>query len=174
MAIQFELYKTPRPKDEEGKEVYHARVVNFQHIDTDYLAKEIQIATSLTVGDVKSVLESLSDFMGDRLREGQSVHLDGIGYFQVKLNSKEPITSPKLKANQIKLKANISFKADAKLKRSVSVVHVERSKLRRHSASRHIKRLKEEKKLKNINSYYNPIYVPMPGYYGKAEIKTDE
>ena len=72
MAIQFELYKTPRPKDEEDKEVYHARVVNFQHIDTDYLAKEIQIATSLTEGDVKSVLESLSHFMGDRLREGQT------------------------------------------------------------------------------------------------------
>ena len=193
MAIQFELYKTPRPKDEEDKEVYHARVVNFQHIDTDYLAKEIQIATSLTEGDVKSVLESLSHFMGDRLREGQSVHLDGIGYFQIKLNSQEPITSPKLK-------------------RSVSVVHVERSKLKPHSAvlsndeidklltnyfksnpvltrrdfqglcgftpttaARQIKRLKEEeKKLKNINTYYNPIYVPMPGYYGKAEIKTDE
>ena len=36
MAIQFELYKTPRPKDEADKETYHARVVNFQHIDTDY------------------------------------------------------------------------------------------------------------------------------------------
>lgn len=202
MAIQFELYKTPHPKDEEDKVTYHARVVNFQHIDTDYLAKEIQIATSLTEGDVKSVLDSLCHFMGDRLREGESVHLDGIGYFQIKLNSKEPITSPKLKANQIKLKANISFKADAKLKRSVSVVHLERSKLKRHStsrsndeidrlltnyfsnnpvltrsdfqglcnftastAARHIKRLKEEKKLKNINTYYNPIYMPMPGYY---------
>ena len=211
MAIQFELYKTPRPKDEEGKETYHARVVNFQHIDTDYLAKEIQIATSLTEGDVKSVLDSLSHFMCDRLREGESVHLDGIGYFQIKLNSKEPITSPKLKANQIKLKANISFKADIKLKKSVSVVHLERSKLKPHSASRsneevdklltnyfnnnpiltrsdfqrlcgftpttaarHIKRLKEEKKLKNIHTYYNPIYMPMPGYYGMAEIKEDE
>ena len=210
MAIQFELYKTPHPKDEEGKETYHARVVNFQHIDTDYLAKEIQIATSLTEGDVKSVLDSLSHFMGDRLREGESVHLDGIGYFQIKLNSKEPITSPKLKANQIKLKANISFKADIKLKKSVSVVHLERSKLKPHSASRsneevdklltnyfsnnpiltrsdfqrlcgftpttaarHIKRLKEEKKLKNIHTYYNPIYMPMPGYYGMAEIKED-
>ncbi len=140
MAIQFELYKTPHPKDEEYKETYHARVVNFQHIDTGYLAKEIQMATSLTEGDVKSVLESLSHFMGYRLREGESVHLDGIGYFQVKLNSQEPITSPKLKANQIKLKANICFKADAKLKRSVSVVHVERSKLRNHSASFRMKR----------------------------------
>ena len=43
------------------------------------------------------------------------------------------------------------------------------------TASRHIKRLKEEeKKLKNINTYYNPIYVPMPGYYGKAEINTNQ
>ena len=40
MAIQFELYKTPHPKDEEDKEVYHARVVNFQHIDTDYFGKK--------------------------------------------------------------------------------------------------------------------------------------
>ena len=111
MAIQFELYKSPARKDEEDKELYHARVVNFQHIDTDYLAKEIQQATSLTEGDVKAVLESLSHFMGSRLREGERVHLDGIGYFQVKLNSLEPITSPKLKANQMKLKANIGFKA---------------------------------------------------------------
>ena len=207
MAIQFELYKTPRPKDEADKEAYHARVVNFQHIDTDYLARQIQTATSLTEGDVKSVLESLSHFMGERLREGESVHLDGIGYFQIKLNSQEPITSPKLKANQIKLKANISFKADIKLKKSVSVVHLERSKVKRHSASRsneevdklltnyfsnnsiltrpdfqglcnftattaarHIRRLKEEKKLQNINTYYNPIYAPMPGYYGRAKL----
>ena len=197
MAIQFELYKTPRPKDEADKETYHARVVNFQHIDTDYLARQIQTATSLTEGDVKSVLESLSHFMGERLREGESVHLDGIGYFQIKLNSQEPI----------KLKANISFKADIKLKKSVSVVHLERSKLKRHSASRsneevdklltnyfsnnsiltrpdfqglcnftattaarHIRRLKEEKKLQNINTYYNPIYAPMPGYYGRAKL----
>ena len=198
MAIQFELYKSPARKDEEDKELYHAWVVNFQHIDTDYLAKEIQQATSLTEGDVKAVLESLSHFMGSRLREGERVHLDGIGYFQVKLNSLEPITSPKLKANQMKLKANIGFKADKKLRSSVSVVKVERSKLKLHSvprsneeidkiltrsdfqglckltlttAARHIKRLKEEKKLQNINTRQSPVYVPMPGYYGKPEVE---
>ena len=190
MAIQFELYKSPNPKDEEDKELYHARVVNFQHIDTDYLAKEIQQATSLTEGDVKAVLESLSHFMGSRLRE--------------------PITSPKLKANQMKLKANIGFKADKKLRSSVSVVKVERSKLKLHSvprsneeidrlltayfsnnqiltrsdfqglckltlttAARHIKRLKEEKKLQNINTRQSPVYIPMPGYYGKPEVEDN-
>lgn len=199
--------KLPVPRTRQTKRHTPHVVVNFQHIDTDYLARQIQTATSLTEGDVKSVLESLSHFMGERLREGESVHLDGIGYFQIKLNSQEPITSPKLKANQIKLKANISFKADIKLKKSVSVVHLERSKVKRHSASRsneevdklltnyfsnnsiltrpdfqglcnftattaarHIRRLKEEKKLQNINTYYNPIYAPMPGYYGRAKL----
>ena len=33
-----------------------------------------------------------------------------------------------------------------------------------------IRRLKEEKKLQNINTYYNPIYAPMPGYYGRAKL----
>ena len=74
MAIQFELYKSPNPKDEEDKELYHARVVNFQHIDTDYLAKEIQQATSLTEGDVKAVLESLSHFMGSPPGRGTCSH----------------------------------------------------------------------------------------------------
>ena len=96
------------------------------------------------------------------------------------------------------------------MKRSVSVVHVERSKLRNHSASlsnekidklltnyfndkpmltridfqrlcgftsttaaRHIKRLKEEKKLQNINTRQSPVYVPMPGYYGKPEVEDN-
>ena len=36
--------------------------------------------------------------------KGCTLEVDGIGYFQVKLNSKEPITSPKLKVNQMKLK----------------------------------------------------------------------
>ena len=40
MAIQFELYKSPNPKDEEDKELYHARVVNFQHIDTTISPKK--------------------------------------------------------------------------------------------------------------------------------------
>ena len=214
MAILFEWYETPVPNnetDETEKTTIHARITLNGKVGTDEIRRKIQKRSSLTETDVSAVLDALSHVMGEELSEGRQVHLDGIGYFQVKLNSQEPITSPKLKANQIKLKANICFKADAKLKRSVSVVHVERSKLRNHSASlsnekidklltnyfndkpmltridfqrlcgftsttaaRHIKRLKEEKKLNNIHTYSNPIYVPMPGYYGKAEIKEDE
>ena len=36
-----------------------------------------------------------------------------------------------------------------------------------------IKRLKEEKKLQNINTRQSPVYIPMPGYYGKPEVEDN-
>ena len=134
MAIQFELYKSPNPKDEEDKELYHARVVNFQHIDTDYLAKEIQQATSLTEGDVKAVLESLSHFMGSRLREGERVHLDGIGYFRVSLTTTEPVVAAtKRKLTKVKM-AGVKFRADQKLKNEIGTIKAKVLKANEHSA----------------------------------------
>ena len=150
MAIQFELYKTPHPKDEEGKETYHARVVNFQHIDTDYLAKEIQIATSLTEGDVKSVLDSLSHFMGDRLREGESVHLDGIGYFYPVLTSTEPVTAAtKRKTTKIKLKG-IKFRADQVLKNEIGAIKAKPLGLNEHS-----QKLSDKEIDRRLTSYFS-------------------
>ena len=134
MAIQFELYKSPNPKDEEDKELYHARVVNFQHIDTDYLAKEIQQATSLTEGDVKAVLESLSHFMGSRLREGERVHLDGIGYFRVSLTTTERVVAAtKRKLTKVKM-AGVKFRADQKLKNEIGTIKAKVLKANEHSA----------------------------------------
>ena len=221
-AVRLEVSDNPKRKTKYDLVMVHKQGLGWVNMDSQ--APNKVVAEWLATGDydlVKSEYtygKSRIDFYMEKNGEkyllevkGCTLEVDGIGYFQIKLNSKEPITSPKQKANQMKLKANISFKADAKLKRSVSVVHMERSKLRRHSASRsndeidklltsyfsnnpvltrgdfqglcnftsttasrHIKRLKEEKKLKNINSYYNPIYVPMPGYYGKEEIKTNQ
>lgn len=42
MAIQFEFYKNPQPEKEGEEPSYHPRVVNFQHVTTQKLAREIQ------------------------------------------------------------------------------------------------------------------------------------
>ena len=211
MAILFDWYENPDSYDKSPEDkILHPRLRLNGSRSTDELRRDIQARCSLTETDVTAVLDAVSHVMGRELAEGRQVHLDGIGYFQVKLNSLEPITSPKLKANQMKLKANIGFKADKKLRSSVSVVKVERSKLKLHSvprsneeidrlltayfsnnqiltrsdfqglckltlttAARHIKRLKEEKKLQNINTRQSPVYIPMPGYYGKPEVENE-
>lgn len=201
MAIRFEFYQSPNTIGTNRKR-YHARVVNLQHVDTDYLAEEIHSGSTLTVGDIKATLISLSQKLAKHLREGERVYLEGIGYFQVTLKCPETRTPKSTRANQVKFKS-VAFRADKYLKGELQTVHTERSPLKIHSsvlsdkemdekltaffaenhvmtrrdfqylchlttatACRSIKKLVEEKKLRNISIPRNPIYEPIPGYYG--------
>ena len=115
MAIQFEFYKNPQPEKEGEEPSYHPRVVNFQHVTTQKLAREIHMATTFGKAEVEAMLMELSRCMGNHLCEGERVHLDGIGYFQVTLQATEPVHSLTTRADKVKLKS-INFQADRDLK----------------------------------------------------------
>ena len=102
MAVQFEFYKNPVQGEEEGETSYHPRVVNFQHVTTQRLAVEIHSATTFGKAEVEAMLMELSRCMGNHLREGQRVHLDGVGYFQITLQATEPIHSMAAHADKVK------------------------------------------------------------------------
>ena len=190
MAVQFEFYKNPVQGEEEGETSYHPRVVNFQHVTTQRLAVEIHSATTFGKAEVEAMLMELSRCMGNHLREGQRVHLDGVGYFQITLQATEPIHSMAAHADKVKFKS-VSFLADRDLKgeligtlsqeeidKKLTGYFATHTVLTRsdmqslcqftHSmAARHIRRLKEEGSLQNIGIRTQPIYVPCPGHYGK-------
>lgn len=133
MAVQFEFYKNPS-QDEEGEICYHPRVVNLQHVSTQRLAAEIHSATTFTKAEVEAMLMELSRCMGNHLREGYRVHLDGVGYFQITLQAIEPIHSITARADKIEFKS-VNFQADKALKGELVGMHAQRSKLKPHSAS---------------------------------------
>lgn len=133
MAIQFEFYKNPQ-KVEEGEENYHPRIVNFQQVTTQKLAAEIHSATTFGKAEVEAMLMELSRCMGYHLREGRRVHLDGVGYFQITLQATEPVHSPTVHADKVKVKS-VNFQADKDLKSSLVGIHIHRSKYKPHSAS---------------------------------------
>ena len=120
MAIQFEFYKNPQPEKEGEEPSYHPRVVNFQHVTSQRLAMEIHQATTFGKSEVEAMLMELSRCMGNHLREGERVHLDGIGYFQITLQTTEPVHSLGTRADKVKFKS-IRFQADRDLRSSVSV-----------------------------------------------------
>lgn len=74
MAIQFEFYKNPQPEKEGEEPSYHPRVVNFQHVTTQKLAREIHMATTFGKAEVEAMLMELSRCMGNHLCEGERVH----------------------------------------------------------------------------------------------------
>ena len=203
MAVQFEFYKNPGTGEEGEEEQYHPRVVNFNSVSTEYLAAEIHRATTFGEAEVEGVLMSLSHFMSSHLKNGERVHLKGIGYFQVTLQTTEPVYDVKTRSDKVSFKA-IRFQADKELKGELYDMHIQRSKWKCHSAvlseeeidrrltefftihqvlirrnlqsicqftqimaSRHIQRLKEQGKIENIGTRFQPIYVHRSGYYGK-------
>ena len=101
MAILFDWYENPDSYDKSPEDkILHPRLRLNGSRSTDELRRDIQARCSLTETDVTAVLDAVSHVMGRELAEGRQVHLDGIGYFQVKLNSLEPITCRSPRSNR--------------------------------------------------------------------------
>lgn len=134
MAVQFEFAPIPIPSDRKKKVRYYARVVNKQLVDSDYIAKEIQHACSLTDIDVKAVLDALNRSLETHLKEGRRVHLRGIGYFDVTLECPETRDPKKTRASSVHFKS-VNFRADKELKYRIGNLKAIRSSAGNHSAS---------------------------------------
>ena len=134
MAILFDWYELPEPKDKQREEkILHPRIRLNGSTTTDELRRRIQERSSLTETDVSAVLDALSHVMGEDLAEGRQVHLDGIGYFHPVLTSTEPVTAAtKRKTTKIKLKG-IKFRADQVLKNEIGAIKVKPLGLNEHS-----------------------------------------
>ena len=181
MAVQFELYRTPMPKEKKNIVRYHARPISYETVNTKKLVYRIHDRCSLSPSDVTATLEELKYEVAQCLKEGKKVHIDGLGYLQVTLSCEEDIREPKDKrVHKVKLKA-IKFKADKELKAELSDMELtkyfaENQLITRKdfqylcgmtqiTAYRHIKRLIAEKKLQNKGTTHQPIYTPVPGNY---------
>lgn len=131
MAIQFDFYQSPNTIGTHKKR-YHVRVVNIQRLTTDKLAHEIHAGSTLTIADIKATIISLSEKLAEHLKNGERVHIEGIGYFHLSLTCPETRTPKSTRANHVKFKA-VTFRADKFLKGELKNVKTERAKYKRHS-----------------------------------------
>ena len=146
MAILFDWYELPEPKDKQREEkILHPRIRLNGSTTTDELRRRIQERSSLTETDVSAVLDALSHVMGEDLAEGRQVHLSDkeidrrlTGYF----STHQFLTRE-------------SFQVLCGMMRS--------------TAQLHIRLLRSEGKLENAGKLNQPIYVPCTGYYGRDE-----
>ena len=195
MAVLFDFYEAPPKEGEENKLRVYARPVLTSTVSTEEVASIIHERCSLTVGDVIAALKGLGRVLGEQLRDGRRVHLEGIGYFSVSLECHNIKTRKDMRADKVSIKA-VKFMADKELKGEVMLAKAERSNFRSHSARlsneevdrrvaeyfrentvmtrrdfqnicqvkmgvafKHIHRLVEEGKIKNIGIIRQPIYV---------------
>lgn len=132
MAIEYDLYRNPNSQGT-NQTKYHARVVSGNRVSTRELAKEIQNECSLTIADVKAVLIALGDKLAKHLGDGDKVHIEGIGHFQVNLRCKEEVrTTHSVRSENIEFKS-VSYRADNDLKKHLRTQEIQRSPTKTHS-----------------------------------------
>lgn len=91
MSLKFGWYKTPVPEGRENKKLPHARVIPQGTLNTKRMCKIISDNSTLSSADVKGVLEALNFWMGFYLAEGNSIELEGLGYFSPTLKSHQTV-----------------------------------------------------------------------------------
>ena len=144
MAILFDWYELPEPKDKQREEkILHPRIRLNGSTSTAELRRRIQERCSLTKTDVSAVLDALSHVMGEDLAEGRQVHLDGIGYFHPVLTSTEPVTAATKRKT-------IKFRADQVLKNEIGAIKAKPLGLNEHS-----QKLSDKEIDRRLTSYFS-------------------
>lgn len=72
----------------EGTTILYPRMIHTGQIDTDTLAAEVHERTTYSTGDVKGLIEAMSEVIASQLALGHSVKVDGLGTFTAGLKMK--------------------------------------------------------------------------------------
>lgn len=116
------LYKVVSKKniiDKTKPAKYYAQVQNTGRMSLDSIEEELEKSSSVTRGDVKSIMANLQDLVCKALRRGNVVQLGGIGTFRVSVSSKGTEKADNFTAQQI-TKARVNFRAGTGLSDTIS------------------------------------------------------
>lgn len=132
MSAKYDFYKNPIPKGSNRKPRLHARIVTYGTTTTEKLAKDIHARCSLSTADVMAALVSLSEVIIERLKEGERIHIKGLGYLQMTVQCPPVKTSKEIRAESIKFKS-VAFRPEAELKKELKNTEFVRATLKNHS-----------------------------------------
>ena len=114
------IYKViTRPTDprvpNSPKRFYPHLITLGQSVNLKYIAQKMQDRSSLSVGDIKSVIQNFVEKMKEQLLEGKTVNIAGLGVFLLAAKSKgeekaEDVTAKSVDSVRIFFQANKELK----------------------------------------------------------------
>ena len=114
------IYKViTRPTDprvpNSPKRFYPHLITLGQSVSLKYLAEKMRDRSSLSVGDIKSVIQNFVDKMKEQLLEGKSVNIEGLGVFMLAARSKGADLAKDITAKSVE-SVRIFFQANKELR----------------------------------------------------------
>lgn len=77
---EYEMQESNLP-NEEGKRILFPRMKLWNQVDLEYIAKNINYASTFTPGDIMGLVRSLTQEIANQMAQGNSVKVDGLGIF---------------------------------------------------------------------------------------------
>lgn len=86
MAILIKLMRNSMPHDKNSGK-WFAKTLSTGEAHTDDIARTIEANTTFTRGEVKGMMDALTDTMTEMLQDGKTVVIDGLGRFHLTVES---------------------------------------------------------------------------------------
>lgn len=149
--------QTSNLPNEEGEEILFPRMKIWGQVDLDYLAKNINYASTFTPGDITGLVKALTQAIAHEMGQGHSVKVDGLGVFTPSLGLRKGVERESAKPGGQKRNVfsicvnNINFRADKDfIQETGQHCYLDRSQWKfRHSSNRYT----AEQRLKLAQDY---------------------
>ena len=119
MAVKYDFFLTPQPKEKQQKVRYHARTVVDRTFSNKDIATEISKRCTINKAEAMAVMDEMADIFLQRLSEGHAIKLEGIGTFHISAKSPSVRTKKEIRAESIQC-GGIVYRAEKKLLRKLS------------------------------------------------------
>ena len=117
MSVIFRTVERPSdPRVENSPKKYFPQLVTLgQSVNLAFIAQKMQDRSSLSIGDIRSVVQNFVEKLKEQLLEGKTVNIAGLGVFMLAAKSKgsdkaEDITAKSVDSVRICFQANKELK----------------------------------------------------------------
>ena len=85
MSVIYKVITRPTdPRVPNSPKRYYPHLITLgQSVNLKYIAQKMQDRSSLSIGDIKSVIQNFVEKMKEQLLEGKSVNIEGLGVFML-------------------------------------------------------------------------------------------
>lgn len=117
MSVIYKVITRPTdPRVPNSPKRYYPHLITLgQSVNLKYIAQKMQDRSSLSVGDIKSVIQNFVEKMKEQLLEGKSINIEGLGVFMLTTRSKGAELAKDINAKSVD-SVRIFFQANKELR----------------------------------------------------------
>lgn len=133
MTARYRMERNPDSGKNGNKMPLHPRLIPYETVSIKKLMKYAKSRSTYSEADIAGALQLITDLVTERLREGDNVEIEGLGFFSVSLQSRAVMSKTELRSESVRFK-NVNFRCCQQLKKALKTMPLTRMKSSGHCA----------------------------------------